>query len=334
MNPVVDVHAHALIPEAQLLVSQKAGFVEHQAAQRVMSGSADTDLLTGRWWGPLVDLDTRLTMMDVAGVDVQAVSVVPWQYHYWADRALASELVDLINSGLAGLVRRAPDRLVGVGTVALQQPDLAAEQLRRAVDDYDFRGVQISTRAGGRGLSDPDLDPLWSVAESLGILVFINPGGCELSDRLATDSPTDLVGRPAEIALALSQLVFGRVLDRFPGLAVCAAHGGGSFPQSLERADHAYDLRPECRTTARRPSDYTSRLYFDSLVPHADTLRRLADFAGPDRVLLGSGYPFTLKAGQPSALIDTLPAEERDAINGGNARTLLRLNGPTRPSRC
>jgi aminocarboxymuconate-semialdehyde decarboxylase len=330
VNPVVDVHAHALIPEAQLLVSQEAGFAEHQAAQRVTFGSADTDLLTGRWWGPLVDLDTRLTMMDVAGVDVQAVSVVPWQYYYWADRALAGELVDLINSGLARLVRRAPDRLVGVGTVALQHPDLAAEQLRRAVDDYDFRGVQISTRAGGRELSHPDLDPLWSIAESLGILVFVNPGSCEL----ATDSPIDLADRPTEIALALSQLVFDRVLVRFPGLAVCAAHGGGSFPQSLERADHAYDLRPECRTTARRPSDYTSRLYFDSLVPHPDTLRRLADLAGPDRVLLGSDYPFKLQGGQPSGLIDTLPADERDAINGGNARTLLRLNGPTRPNRC
>jgi aminocarboxymuconate-semialdehyde decarboxylase len=337
VNLVVDVHAHALVPDAQLLVSREPGFAEQQAAGRRLLGAEalmiDAEQLAARWLRPLVDLDTRLSTMDAAGVDVQAVSVVPWQYHYWADRALAGELVDVLNSEVAALARQAPDRIVGVATVALQHPDLAADQLRRAVDDYDLRGVQISTSAQGRDLSHPAFDPLWSIAESLGVVVFVHPWSGGFGDRLATAYPADVVDQPTEITAALSHLVFGGVLDRFPGLAVCGAHGGGDIAQCLGRADHTDDLRPHCRTTDHHPTEYLRRLFVDSLIHPGDTLRRLVDAAGPDRVLLGTGYPFETAAGEPSALLDTLSSRERDAVGGGNARTLLRLNGPTPPSR-
>jgi aminocarboxymuconate-semialdehyde decarboxylase len=315
---VVDVHAHTLVPAAELLVSREPAFVEHQTSERHMFGAAS------RWLRPLVDLDTRLSTMDAAGVDIQAVSVVPWQYYYWADHTLAAELVDVLNGEIASLTRQAPDRLVGVGTVGLQHPDLAADQLRRAVDDYGFRGVQISTAAGGRDLSHPDFDPFWSIAESLGVVAFIHPWGCGLGDRLATAHLADVLGGPIEITVALSHVVFGGVLDRFPGLTVCATHGGGYFLQSLGRADHTYDQRPERRTTARRPRDYLSRLYFDSLVHGDDALRHLVDTASPDRVLMGTDYPFEIGADGPASHVG-LSSRERDAISGRNARSLLRL---------
>lgn len=196
VSRIVDVHAHAVIPRAQPPTGSEPGAVE----SRRFAGH----LLHG-----LIDLDTRLAEMDAAGVDVQAVSVVPEQYHYGADRRLAVELVGVVNDGLAGLVRRAPDRLVGICTVALQHPDLAAEQLRRAVDDYDFRGVQIAPSAGGRELSHPAFDPLWSIAAALDVAVFVRPPGCGPADTPLVDG----------------------VLDRFPTLVVCAAPGRGEHPE-------------------------------------------------------------------------------------------------------
>jgi aminocarboxymuconate-semialdehyde decarboxylase len=189
---IVDVHAHALVPGAGLPAGSGPGVV----GSRLFAG----DVLCR-----LVDLDVRLAEMDAAGVDVQAVSVVPEQYHREADRRRAAELVCVVNDGLAGLVRRAPDRLVGIGTVALQHPDLAAEQLRRAVDDYDFRGVQIPPCAGGRDLSDRAFDPFWAIAEALTVPVFVRPPGCGPGDPPPVDA----------------------VLDRFPTLVVCAAPGAG-----------------------------------------------------------------------------------------------------------
>ena len=195
MARIVDVHAHALVPGAGLPPAAPV-----RPRSRLFAG----DVLSR-----LVDLDVRLAEMDAAGVDVQAVSVVPEQYHSEADRRRAAELVGVVNDGLAGLVRRAPDRLVGIGTVALQHPDLAAEQLRRAVDDYDFRGVQIPPSAGGRGLSDRAFDPFWTIAEALAVPVFVRRSGCGLGDPPPVDA----------------------VLDRFPALVVCSAPGGGCPPR-------------------------------------------------------------------------------------------------------
>ena len=225
MDPIVEVHAHAWVPDAELLVRRAD---HHAAAPRgsMLSAGDGRRPLTRRRLRALVDLDTRLAVMDDVGVDVAAVSVVPGQYHNEAGRTLAAELVDVVNSALAGLARRAPDRLVGVGTVALQHPDLAADQLRHAVDDYDFRGVQIAPSAGGRALSDPAFDPFWSIAESLGVPVLVHPSACGLNDPWVATRPTD-ARTPTEVTAALSHLVSGGVLHRFPGLAICLAGGDG-----------------------------------------------------------------------------------------------------------
>lgn len=163
MATVVDVHAHALVLPPALL--------------------ADAELLAGRRLGALVDLDTRLAAMDAAGVDVQAVSAAPASRDEQRGRPRTAELVQASNDGLAGLVRRAPDRLVGIGTVALQHPGLAAEQLRRAVDDYDFRGVQVCA-CGDGDLTGRALDPFWSMARALGVPVFVHPQRCGVPGRL------------------------------------------------------------------------------------------------------------------------------------------------------
>jgi aminocarboxymuconate-semialdehyde decarboxylase len=311
-------------------VQGRPGLAEEQAAQFATFGAESTRLnieLASTSYRPMLDdVSVRLGLMDAGGVDVQAVSVVPTLYHYWADAALAADVVETANEQITQFCAKQPDRFVGLATAALQHPDLAADQLRAATE-RGARGVEISTSVAGRELSDRSLDPFWAAAEALGSFVFIHPWGCSLGARLATSYLGNVVGNPTETTVALNHLVFGGVLDRFPGLRVCGAHGGGYFPHYLARADHAYRVRPESRTMEREPSAYLDRLYFDSLVYSAGELSRLVQAAGADHVVIGTDYPFDMGVPDPLVRLDAvgLPAAERDAIAGGTAAGLLGL---------
>lgn len=327
----VDVHAHVDVPAVAALVVGRPGLLAEQAEQLATFGEASTArniALTATTYRPLLDdLDVRLRWMDDADLQVQAVSVSPTLYHQWADAPLAVDIVATANTAISDLVARAPRRLVGLASVALQHPELAAAQLREATGSLGLRGVEISTSAGGRDLSDPALDPFWAQAQELGSFVFLHPWGCSLGSRLAPSYLGNIVGQPTETTVALSHLVFGGVLDRFPGLRVCAAHGGGYFPHYLGRADHAYQVRPESRTMARPPSAYLDQLWFDSLVYTQQTLERLIEAVGAEHVLLGTDYPFDMGVADPVVRLDAigLPAAARDAIAGGTAAALLGL---------
>ena len=325
----VDVHAHIDAPDVYGLVQDEPGLAAEQAAQFATFGAGsiqrNAELMTTSYRPLLDDLSARLAQMDASGVDIQAISVVPTLYHYWADAPLANDIVAVANEHIAEAVAEKPDRLVGLATVALQHPELAADQLRMAHTQLDMRGAEISTSVPGRDLSDPALDPFWAAAEELGSFLFIHPWGCSLGSRLALGYLGNVIGQPAETTVALHHLVFGGVLDRFPSLRICAAHGGGYFPHYLGRADHAYQVRPESRRMARPPSEYLDSLYFDSLVYTDDTLSRLVSIAGADHILLGTDYPFDMGVTDPVERIGAigLPPAGRDAITGGNAARLL-----------
>ncbi|WP_460602843.1 amidohydrolase family protein [Jatrophihabitans fulvus] len=330
----VDVHAHVDVPAIADLVAGRPGLAAEQAAQLATFGAESTrlniELATTSYRPLLDDVAVRLERMDAGGVDVQAVSVVPTLYHYWADEALAADVVAAANDEIARFCSKEPDRFVGLAAASLQHPELAADQLRAAAA-HGLRGVEISTSVAGRELSDRSLDPFWAAAESLGSFVFIHPWGCSLGSRLATSYLGNVVGNPTETTVALSHLVFGGVLDRFPGLTVCGAHGGGYFPHYLGRADHAFAARPESRTMQREPSAYLDRLYFDSLVYSPGELTRLVQAVGADHVVVGTDYPFDMGVPDPIARLDAigLPAAERDAVAGATASRLLRIRTGT-----
>src|ERR1700722_9001174 len=306
----VDVHAHLDVPAIDGLVRGKPGLAAEQADQLATFGPEsirrNIELASTSYRPLLDDLGSRLAQMGASGIDVQAVSVVPTLYHYWADRGLAAEIVAAANERIAAAVAGQPARLVGLAAVALQHPELAAEQLRAAHARQGLRGAEISTSVAGRDLSDPTLDPFWAAAEELGSFLFIHPWGCSLGSRLATAYLGNIVGNPTETTVALHHLVFGGVLDRFPRLRICAAHGGGYFPHYLGRADHAYRVRAESRTMKRLPSEYLDRLYFDSLVYTDDGLSRLVSIAGAGHVLLGTDYPFDMGVTDPLDRIDRI----------------------------
>src|SRR5262249_54872702 len=159
-------------------------------------------------------------------------------------------------------------------------------------------------------------EPFWKRAEELRAFVFIHPLGCSLGARLAPWYLSNLIGQPIETTVALSHLIFGGVLDRYPRLAVCAAHGGGYLPFYVGRSDQGHAVRPEGRTMQHPPSAYLPRLWFDSLVYTPDGLRHLIEQVGASQVVVGSDYPFDMGMDDPLAVVAAvsgLSDDERDA---------------------
>jgi aminocarboxymuconate-semialdehyde decarboxylase len=332
LDPVVDVHAHALLPTVDELVAGHPMLKAQVALDRARNGgealAVNGEMIRARL-PRLLELEPRLAAMDAADVDVQVVSPSPSHYHYWADPELARELCREANTAINALAARAPTRLRGMGMVPLQHPALAAELLEEAVHDHRLAGVVISshapTRDGGTiELSDPRLEDLWARAAELEATVFVHAFGCTLDARLDRYYLSNIVGQPVEAATALSHLVFSGVLDRHPDLKLLAAHGGGYLPTYLGRSDHGWEVRPDARGCQDRPSTYLRRIRFDSLVHAPEGLRRLVEVVGAGQVLLGSDYPFDMGVEDP---VDRLHAaglspEDTRRIASGNARAL------------
>ncbi|WP_086724137.1 amidohydrolase family protein [Streptomyces sp. NRRL B-24085] len=329
MAPTVDVHAHVLLPEVEALVADLPGLAEARALDARRNGPAALAVN-----GPMVrervprmtDPAVRLAAMDAQGVDVQLVSPSPSHYHYWADEETAEKVYRLANEATAAHCSAAPDRLRGLGLVPLQHPRQAVRALEHAMDQ-GLLGVEISSHAPGRELSDPAYEPFWTRAEETDAIVFLHPFGCTLDERLDRWYLSNTVGQPVENAVALSHLIFSGVLDRHPGLKLIAAHGGGYLPTHIGRSDHAWRTRSDAGADcAHLPSSYLRRLYFDSLVHDPHVLRELVRAAGPDRVLLGSDFPFDMGTEDPLRALRAagLTDADFDAVRGGNAAALLR----------
>ncbi|MEU1274289.1 amidohydrolase family protein [Streptomyces sp. NPDC005799] len=326
----VDVHAHVLLPEVDALVADLPGLAEARALDARRNGR-DALAVSGpmvRERAPrMIDVTARLAAMDAQGVDVQLVSPSPSHYHYWADEETAEKVFRLANEATAAHCAQAPERLHGLGLVPLQHPELAVLALEHALEQ-GLLGVEISSHAPGRELSDPAYEPFWTRAEETGAVLFLHPFGCTLDERLDRWYLSNVVGQPVENAVALSHLIFSGVLDRHPGLKLIAAHGGGYLPTHIGRSDHAWSARPDAGAgCAHLPSSYVKRMYFDSLVHDPHVLRELVRVAGADRVLLGSDYAFDMGTDDPVAALRAarLPDPDFHAIRGTNAAALLNL---------
>ncbi|WP_037851272.1 amidohydrolase family protein [Streptomyces sp. NRRL S-340] len=326
--PTVDVHAHVLLPEVEALVSGLPGLAQAKALDARRNGPAALAVS-----GPMVrerlprltDPAVRLAAMDAQGVDVQLVSPSPSHYHYWAGEGTAEKVYRLANEATAAHCSAAPGRLRGLGLVPLQHPDHTVRALDHALGQ-GLLGVEISSHAPGRELSDPAYEPFWTRAEETGAIVFLHPFGCTLDERLDRWYLSNTVGQPVENAVALSHLIFSGVLDRHPDLTLIAAHGGGYLPTHIGRCDHAWSVRPDAGAgCAHPPGSYLERLYFDSLVHDPHALRELVRAAGAGRVLLGSDFPFDMGTEDPVGALRAagLPDADFHAVRGGNASALL-----------
>ncbi|HVZ36326.1 MAG TPA: amidohydrolase family protein [Polyangiaceae bacterium] len=331
---LVDFHCHVLTLAAEALVADR---VEKRSEPAHMLAAIGADSLAHnnsvmlpKAFPKLTRVEQRLADMDAMSIDMQVISPSPSQYYYWADPDLARQLVRTQNEYIAQTCAQYPDRLVGLGTVALQHPSLAVEQLSDATRRLGLKGVEISTAVNDLELAAPELAPFWAAAEELGAIVFIHPFGTTLGRRVSTYYLSNLIGQPLETTIALSHLIFGGVLDRYPGLKIVAAHGGGYLPSYCGRSNHGYEVRPEARRHAARPPvEYLRRIWFDTLVYEPHGLRHLIDVVGASQLVVGTDYPFDMGHDDPRGLLAAtagLSDEERAAILAGNALSLLGMN--------
>jgi aminocarboxymuconate-semialdehyde decarboxylase len=311
---VVDVHAHAVIPEVADLVK----------GTKLMRSN-------GPARGPQVLGPDRLRALDERGIDVQVLSINLFWW-YAAERDLATQIVKLHDEKLAAWCAAHPDRFAALSSVALQFPDLAAEQLEHAVKNLGLRGAAVGGHVAGEPLSSPKFDPFWTKAEQLGVLVFMHPGSAEnivKDDGLKGNGDLpNIIGNPLETTVFLSHMINDGVLDRFPGLKLCAAHGGGFLPSYLGRSEVACEVRPTANCQNKKhPSEYfKSQILVDSMVFSAEGLRHLVAETGPNQVVYGTDVPFNWPDGIDLILnAPFLQAAEKEAILGGTLTKLLKL---------
>ncbi len=343
----IDLHTHILPKEWPDLDSKYgySGFIrlEHYkpCCARMMKGDHFFREVKDNVWDP----KRRIEECDKAGVSMQVLSTVPVMFSYWAKPADTLDLSRRLNDHIAEIVRAYPTRFAGLGTLPLQDPDLAAQELERCVRELGLRGAEIGSHIDAnehchqencRNLDNAGLDVVWKTAEQLDAAVFVHPWDMMGKERMPKYWLPWLVGMPAETSLAICSLIFGGVFERFPKLRVAFAHGGGSFPFTIGRIEHAFHVRPDlCAVDNKRnPREYLAskntpaRFYVDSLVHDSDALQLLLKLFGAQRVALGSDYPFPLGEGIPGALIESMSAvlgKDKERLLAGTAREFLGL---------
>ena len=270
----IDVHAHCVIPKALALMGRKL-------ADERGPGIGEVGL-------------RRLGEMDEQGIDVEAISINPHWYHL--ERDLAAEVVKINNETLSELCAAHPDRFVGFASLSLQHPDLAVQQLEHAVKKLGLRGAAIGGSVHGEEFADAKFHPVWAKAEELGILIFIHPQSTpELNKRFRGNGwLSNIIGNPLDTTIALSHLIFEGTLDKFPGLKICSAHGGGFLGSYAPRSDNSLRVAPEMDTGVKlkkKPTEYMRQMYFDTLVFTDEALRHLAAEVGVSQLVIGTDHP-------------------------------------------
>lgn len=327
----IDTHAHYL-PRDWPNLAEKYGdnrfpVIHHSpdGRSRIYKDGKFFREIWSKTWDPI----ERIADFAKFGVQVQVISTVPVMFSYWAKAQHALELHQALNDHMAEACREHRRHYAGIGTVPLQSPRLAVQELERCMDQLDLQGVQIGSHINDWNLDAEALQPFFEAAQDLGAAILVHPWDMMGSDSMPKYWMPWLVGMPAEQSRAACALIFGGVLERFPRLKICLAHGGGSFPYTIGRIEHGFNMRPDLVATdnPHNPRKYLSRLYFDSWVADNRALRYLLDTVGVPQVMLGTDYPFPLGEQEPGAGIEALalPEAEQARLYHGTALEWLGL---------
>jgi aminocarboxymuconate-semialdehyde decarboxylase len=326
----IDVHAHVIVPEVTREAAPGEAWrprVHHDeaGAQVVEMGGKEIRSAIAEF----TDIDGILAAQAEAGVDRVVLS--PWVplLYYDAEPGEGLERARIQNDALASLVRAHPERVAALGALPLQDPELAASELRALMAGGPLSGVEVAASVRGAFLGDDRFEPFWQAAEETGALVFVHPTTRGFASPAFQDHYLwNTVANPLETASTAAHMVVAGVMERHPGLRVLLAHGGGALLAVRGRLRHAHGFQPQARARLlESPDESIKRFYFDTLTHDATLLRALIDFAGADRVLLGSDYPFDMGDSRQADAVRALGlrSDAEDAILDGNAERILSL---------
>ena len=315
MTLKIDIHTH-ILPENWPDLSERYGYggfvqLEHHGpgcARMLQDGKLFREIEANSW-----DAAVRLDECDACDVDVQVLSTVPVMFSYWAKPQDTADLSRILNDHISQLVHEHPRRFIGLGTLPMQDADLAIRELERCHRSLGLAGVQIGSHVNGWNLDDARIFPVLQAAADLGAAVFVHPWEMLGRERMGLYWLPWLVGMPAETALSICSLIFGGVFEKLPKLRVAFAHGGGAFPGIIGRLEHGFRVRPDIVATAntRNPREYIGRFFVDSLVHDPAMLNYMINLFGANRIALGSDYPFPLGEHHPGEMIESMALDVR-----------------------
>jgi len=328
----VDIHTH-ILPKNWPDLRERYGYggfirLEHHkpCCARMMMDDKFFREVEDNCWDP----KTRMHDCDHHNVDVQVLSTVPVMFSYWAKPEDTLDLAMMLNDHIAGIVDKYPDRFIGLGTLPMQAPDLAIKELERCVNELGLAGVQIGSHINDWNLEAPEVFAVFEAAQDLGASIFVHPWDMMGKDQMPKYWLPWLVGMPAETSRAICSMIFGGVFEKLPDLKVAFAHGGGSFPATVGRIGHGFDVRPDlCAIdNPHHPRNYLKKFYVDSLVHDPSTLEYLIKTMGEDFIALGTDYPFPLGELEPGKIIEegNLSNELKAKLLGQNALKWLGLH--------
>jgi aminocarboxymuconate-semialdehyde decarboxylase len=325
----VDLHNHMHTPAAAKLVEPHLPADHHPASK--FSNPVTSELNRLQMQDRQVqftDIDQRIADMDKMDLDVMAVSCSPTQFYYLVDPSIGQESSQMVNDNIAAKIKKHPNRFVGLGTVPLQDTDLALKELDRCVNELKFPGIQIGARIGDDELSAERLEPFWARCEELDIPIFIHPSSFA-SPRFSRHYLANVIGNPLDTTVGVHYLIFDGVMARYPKIKFYLSHGGAFAAAYGARMDHAFGARPDCREHIDElPSTYLKQFYVDTIVFSLDQLEYLIKKFGVDHVAIGTDYAADMGEYNPVEhvyQVDGLSESDREKICGLNALSLMNI---------
>ena len=324
----IDIHTH-IMPSQMPNWTKKFGYGEFIHLEH---RNCDACMMKGDKIFRIVEENTfnareRKIEMNSTGVTIQVLSTIPVLFNYWAKPQDGLETSSFLNDHIAETVSADPSSFIGLGTVPLQDVDLAINEMNRCVRDLNFPGLEIGSNINGDNLSDKKFFPFYKEAEKLGCAIFVHPWEMMGEQHMQQYWLPWLVGMPAETSRAICSMIFGGIFEQFPKLRVAFAHGGGSFPITIGRIEHGFKVRPDLCAIDNpvNPRNYLGRFWIDSLVHDPVAMEYILKVMGEDNICLGSDYPFPLGEHHPGKLIEEMHIDKplRDKLFFENANRWL-----------
>ncbi len=334
----IDFHTH-IIPEflpdlASKYCGKKWPMIKHNSNLGSQTCGCGASIYTGskhfrdiekNGWDPV----ERIKDMDRDHILMQVLSPIPVMFTYWAHGRGSLEISQYQNDYIADIVRQYPTRFVGLGNVPMQDVQLASQEMDRCIHELGLSGLEIGTNVNGVYYNDEKFDEFFMYAEKWNVPLFVHHWDVLGKEKMAQNGLMYTVGNPNETGLAAASLVTSGVLEKYPNLKICLAHGGGTFPFILGRLDRGWEIWPHLRNTEQPPSYFAKQLYYDSLMYDVANLKFLIDKFGDEQIVIGSDYPFLLgefPAGKVVDELSSLTNTQIENIKVNNALTFLNID--------